>query len=267
MENVMKFLVQDSAISESQLTMTKEAVQHLPHELIGVIPFSNELTSNEPLEGLDYIPYGSTLLTKISYDKGFLGLYFDPNVFTYKNAVLNRNDMLNPDFVGTLREAIVILKEDPDKLWFSRPSHDLKHFVGTVDTGQELFDWFTDALQCQSSGSYKMEPEMDIVLSTPRNLKAEWRWFVVNGEIISGSTYRIDGKLKSVRETDKDIIKIAQEKAKLWLPSECCTLDLALVDDEFKVVEMNCINASGAYDCDMKLVFEKLYEYTVKRNS
>jgi len=261
----MKFLVQDSAISEWQLNKTRNGVQGVPHIFVGVIPFSNEITSNEPLEGLDYIPYGSTLFTKISFERGFTGLYFDPNIFTYKNAVLNRRDMLNPDFVGTLEDALIILKANPERLWFSRPSHDLKHFTGLVETGEELYAWFTDAIECQSEGSYKMDPKMDIVLSEPRNIDAEWRWFVVNGEIISGSTYRIKGQLKSVNETDKEIIRIAQEKAQGWLPSECCTIDIALVDGEYKVVEMNCINASGFYDHDSELIFRKLYEYTVKR--
>ena len=225
----MKFLIQDSLMSEVQLHKSRVAVQELPHELIGVIPFSHEITSNEPIEGLDYIPYGSTLFVKISHKRKFKGLYFDPNEFTYGKAVANRSDMLNHGFIGPLEDALGILQLGSYKLWFARPSNDLKHFVGAVMTGQEYYDWFTDALKCESSGSYKMEPDMMIVLSEPKTIKREWRWFVVGGEVISGSTYRIDGKLKSVRETDKELIKIAQKKAEGWLPSDCCTLDIALV--------------------------------------
>ena len=262
----MKYLIQDSLISNEQLDKTREAVHGLPHEFVGVIPFSHEITSNEPIEGLDYIPYGSTLIVKISHQKGFNGLYFDPDIFTYRNAAKNRNDMLNAGiFIGPLKDALTILKADPKRLWFSRPSNDLKHYVGSVMSGQEFYEWFNDAMKCASSGTYKMEPDMEIVLAEPKTIKREWRWFVVGGEVVSGSTYRIDGKLKSVFETDEELIKIAQKKADIWLPSECCTLDLALVDDEFKVVEMNCINASGFYANDTKWIFERLYDYTVNR--
>ena len=62
---MMKLLIQYNMLEESRLQAIKDAVQHLPHEFVGMIPFSREITHNDgvDLSGTDFIPYGSTLLT------------------------------------------------------------------------------------------------------------------------------------------------------------------------------------------------------------
>jgi hypothetical protein len=70
-------------MNEQQLTLVKQAVKNYPHEFVGVIPFTREITSDNPIEGIDYIPYGSTLFTTLAFQRGWRGLHFDPDVMTY----------------------------------------------------------------------------------------------------------------------------------------------------------------------------------------
>ena len=44
---IMKFLIQYNMLEESRLQAIKDAVQHLPHEFVGMIPFSREITHND----------------------------------------------------------------------------------------------------------------------------------------------------------------------------------------------------------------------------
>ena len=44
-------------------------------------------------------------------------------------------------------------------------------------------------------------------------------------------------------------------------------MDLALVKEGLKVIEFNCINASGFYDHDVKAIMTSLYEYSIKQSS
>lgn len=258
----MKFLIQHNLINPENLLEIKEATEKYPREFVGLIPFSREITSDEPLVGLDFIPYGSTAMTEVALELGWKGLFFDLATANYETFIVNRNDMLNEN-VLRLDEAVEFLANRPaTELWFTRPSLDLKQYTGMVDTAGELFAWLKDRLECACSGSYQLAPDTKIVLSIPKTIDAEYRWFVVGGKVITGSMYRNNGQLYSQEQLDPDVIKEAQSFADKWLPSPCCVMDLALTDYGVKVIEFNCINSSGFYKCNIGKIFDALWEYT-----
>ncbi len=252
-------------MNAEQLEMTRKAVEPFPHQFVGMIPFSREITSDTPIIGNDYIPYGSTLMTTVlQKEHKMKGLFFDLDEFNYAASIKHRNDMLNENMILTLDKTIEFMRADgAGRDWFVRPSHDLKQFSGQVMDAKECADWLEDAKNCDSSGSYKMDSYLPIVIAEPANIQAEWRWFVVGGEVVSGSMYRAHGQLRKMRVVEPELIKEAQEFANGWLPAPCVVMDLALVDDELKVIEFNCINSSGFYDNDVEKIFKSLYNYCV----
>ena len=257
----MKFVIQFNLINEEQLLKIKEGVEKFPHEYVSVLPFSHEIKADGPLEGIDYIPYGSTLFITLAHELKWKGCYFDLNTFHYKASVDNRKDMLNSN-VLTIKEALEFLKTQPeDKQWFTRPSKDLKQFTGLVNPTHELISYFTNALLADSSSIAQLKPDTDIVLCEPQNIDAEYRWFVVNRKIVSGSYYRHSGFMMRKQITDPEMIKEAQTFADGWLPHDNCVMDLALVDGKIKVIEFNCLNGSGFYDNDVNAIFEALWNY------
>jgi hypothetical protein len=257
----MKFLIQHNLINQNHLQIIKDSIIDYPHEFIGLIPFTTEITSNEELIGIDFIPYGSTSLTNIAYDKGWKGLHFDLKYFNYEEAVKNRNDMLNNGLIWPLKEIIEFLKTEKEKDWFIRPSEDLKQFSGCIMSTLEIIEWLEDRMLCASSGSYQLDPNTMIVLDKPKNISAEWRWFIVDRKIISGSVYRYNKQLFNKEELDIDVINEAQEFADGWLPDPCCVMDLALIENDLKVIEFNCINSSGFYHHNIKNIFDVLWSY------
>lgn len=251
-------------MNEQQLQATKHAVEQFPHRYVGLIPFSREITSDEPLTGTDHIPYGSTLFTTLASALKWEGLHFDLNTFNYQAACANRDDMLNGEYILTVEEAVMFMQHDTHGAhndWFIRPSKDLKQFSGQVIEAAECAAWLQDAMQCASSGSYQLDKDEIVVVATPKPIQAEWRWFIVNGKIVDGSMYRARGQLVKKHETDADVIAEAQTFADKWLPDPCCVMDLALVDDKLKVIEFNCINSSGFYNHDVDKIFAALYNY------
>lgn len=259
---VMKFIIQHNLINPENLHKIKDAINDYPHEFVGVIPFSHEITSDEPLIGKDFIPYGSTLLTTLASELEWKGCYFDLTTANYETFIQNRDDMLN-DNVIRLDEAVEFLSNRPkNELWFTRPSKDLKEYSGMVDNANDLYEWLNDRLKCACSGSYQLQPDTMIVLSKPKSIDAEYRWFIVDGKVITGSMYKNNGQLFSQEQLDPDVIKEAQKFADKWLPSPCCVMDLALLTtSEVKVIEFNCINSSGTYSCNIKSIFDALWEY------
>jgi len=258
----MKFVLQHNLMSAEQLAICKDALTNIPHLFVGVIPFSHEITSDEPLIGQDFIPYGSTLFTNIAYDLKWKGLHFDLNTFNYGAAIQNRDDMLNEDLILKLSAAITFLRTRPENdEWFIRPSEDLKQFSGQVIQAKECADWLTDAMNCDSSGSYHLSADTMVVLAEPRNIQAEWRWFIVDGKIVDGAMYRFNNQLVKKHELEADVIAEAQQLADGWLPDSCCVMDTALVDDKLYVVEFNTINSSGMYNHDTRKIFTALYNF------
>jgi len=248
-------------LQESGLRPIINAVRTYPHEFVEVIPFSYEIHTNTELVGTDYIPYGSTLFTNIACMKQLKGLHFDLDQFNYAAALSNRTDMLNQN-VMVVTEAIEFLSHQPkESFWFARPSQDLKHFSGAVNTAIEWKDALTDMVACASSGSYRLDASTEVVVCPPQEIDCEWRWFIVGGKIVTGSIYRIHNQLRSIEELDQTVIDEAQELANGWLPDSCCVMDVALVGDTVKIIEFNCINSSGFYACNVDKIFAALWEF------
>lgn len=257
----MKFVIQWNLMNEEALQKIKSAVEKYPHEYIEMIPFSRDINPEQTTK--DIIPYGSTLLTTYAYEHGWTGLSFDLSKFNYEEACNNREDMLNDCSVDSLDSIVDLLTifSDEDQKWFIRPSEDLKQFSGQVMTAKEIIEFLIDARECASSGSYHLSGDTKIVLTEPQEIQAEWRWFIVGGKVVSGSMYRAHGQMRQIRETDVNVIAEAQRFADLWLPAPNCVMDLALVGDELKVIEFNCINASGFYDSDVEAIIDSLWVY------
>lgn len=257
----MKFIIQHNLINAQSLENIRVATQHLPVVYVGAIPFSEEITSNELIEGTDYIPYGSTLLSRVAAKRGWEGLHYDLDKLNYENFVVNRNDMLNWNVI-TAKNAYDFLMHSAkdDEEWFTRPSLDNKQYSGCVMGTVELREWLLSMME-SGPGSYYMSPDAKIVLDSPQEISAEWRWFIVGGKVITGSMYRAHNQMNVKRELDASVIEEAQRMADVWLPCDCVVMDTCLVDGEMKVIEFNCINSSGFYDNDIKSVFDALYDY------
>ena len=243
------------------LDKLKVAVAKYPHEFVGVIPFSKDIIGDFDRESKNYIPYGSTLFTNLAYDNGWTGLHFDLSTFNYETALQNRADMLN-DNIDTIENHLNALSyQDANMELFIRPSEDLKKFSGQIMKVGEMYEWLQDAITCVSSGTYKLEMDTKILVCQPKNIQAEWRWFIVGGKIIDGSMYRHKGQMYKKHETDADVIAEAQLLADMWLPDMCVVMDTALVNDEVKVIEFNCINSSGFYDHDINKIIDAIWKY------
>lgn len=257
-ETTIDFVVQHNLLSNDLLTAVKDAVQNLPHQFVGLIPFSREITSDKPIEGTNHIPYGSTSFVEATHALGWRGLSFDIEQFSYETACANRDDMLNGGNIHPAAKILEFLKTLPeDENIFMRPAHDLKQFSGSVYSVRDAVDFLTDAMQTASSGSYKIDRNMLLVVAQSKNILIEWRWFIIGGKVIDGSMYRRNGQLTKNHVNDEGLKTFSQLLADKWLPDSCCVMDTALLDSgETKVVEFNCINASGFYDHDIKKILK-----------
>lgn len=239
------------------LTVTKQ-----PHVYFGVdSPESLMRTAGEYC-GNNLLPYGSVNLVRIAQEKGWKHLYFDEDKFKVSEWIKQRGEqMLNHDSrVGRLCDVITELPNGTS--WFGRPLRDMKDFAGFKGTAAELRRW-ADNL---SVGDCSFDNTIEVAIASVKNIQMEWRYFIVDRKIITGSTYRFKGGIMRIREGSPDVLREAQELAYGWLPHETCVMDLALCDDKVKIVEFNGINASGFYDHDINAFVLAMSKYAEKVN-
>lgn len=259
------WVLQTNLIDIHQVTDVVNALKSISAHYtdVSVIPFSDEFVTPLELTHTNIIPYGSTKLCKIAERRGWLGLFFDRSTFRVDAWNKQRTDMLNGDAeTMTVKEAMGVFEtRDPDSVWFIRPIEDLKQFNGTVTTAKEIAHWMSSV----ESGNFSFDESTVVSVASPKQLLAEWRYFVVNRKVVSGSLYRMRGLKLTRRETDREVLEEAQRFADKWLPHETCVMDLALTPDGVKVIEFNCLNSSGFYYHDVGAIVSAVDQYFNKK--
>lgn len=243
----MKLIVQSSGMDDTNTARVMDACLELglPYDEVGFMLFANKVIGLEKAEEGD-IFYGSTNLMEVLYRTQYAsGVFYNEN-FDVRVWAANRDDMLNVPEVMTVGE---FLKGTGEV--FVRPVGDFKAFDGgTVGDRAAWYD------QNSYKGTRFNESEL-VAVSTPREILAEYRFFIIGGEIFTGSMYRYMGRL-SKRNMDASLMhfRLLAEK---WLPHENVVMDVAITPEGIKVIEFNCINCSGLYDCDEKKIVKALY--------
>jgi len=259
----MKWLIQDSltwAALENNIRPLVVALRELniPFASIGVVPFTIpsrknavKLQLNRTVTGLDdHDPeektmfYGSTKLVEITSGwRDFRpGVFYDDRWFDPQNWIGKRPDLLNENIkvisVGQLKRDWV------SNVSFIKPVT-VKAFTGQVIEVEEHKDWLDE---------YRDVPaNVMVCVSDCVNIEREWRFFIVNGEIITGSLYNKFGCRITKEPITPEVWNKAREMAKVWMPSQNIVMDICKLNNgEFKVVEWNCLNASGFYNSDCK---------------
>lgn len=160
----------------------------------------------------------------------------------YKDFILNKNATIT-----TLKEAQV----SSDKV-FVRPILDTKSFNGRVFTREEFLEFQNDSINSKQGTP---NSDIQILLSQPQTIGQEHRHYIVDGEIVTSSRYKLAGQPNFSEDADPAVIKLVNKAMKTWVPARAFVLDTYISGDDIGIVEIGCICHAGLYDIDiMKLV-------------
>ena len=99
-------------------------------------------------------------------------------------------------------------------------------------------------------------------LAEPKQIQKEWRLFVVDNEIVSASKYMENGALnKSNQDIPNEMLSFAKTNIKKYRIADIYTLDIALCNDEYKIIECNCFNGTGFYDHDIEQIVKAINDF------
>lgn len=259
----MHHIIQEDMFHEFGFRRLVDAMKtlNLSYGIIKIIPFSHEVRHVDGILTGGAVPtmvWGMTTVEEVAKHRGWV-----PGVFKNENfdmRVLNEkygSDMLNSDAKFYKLGEVPVYEGSA----FIRPVHDTKSFTGGLIDGGELEKW--------KQGLYELRREFttldlntEVLVAHPKEVRSEARFFVVGGQVVAGSTYRVDRRVlyKSV-DSDNPLYmpfkEYAQRMVDKWQPAEAFVMDIGLTD-EFKVIEINCLNSSGFYDSDMTQVVKAI---------
>jgi len=257
----MHHVVQENLFHEYGFNVLVDALQayNLPYTIVKVIPFLHELAPDlNFLTDIKVMTWGGTTLGGIARMKGwqpgqFMNANFDMRRlhFEYGEHMLNRDARFctfgDLAFEGEM---------------FVRPVHDSKSFTGMVIASEKMTAWKDRVVAVSNDGFATLRPETEVTYASVKDIELEARFFVVDGQVITGSSYRSLGRQIMYQRVEynnplmRPMLDFAQRMVKRWSPDRAFVIDIAQVDGVYYVIEINCINHAGFYACDMCAVLK-----------
>jgi ATP-grasp domain, R2K clade family 3 len=220
-----------------RMVQALELDDHVPH-LVALtkgtdIPPIPDLPDEGPI-----VCHGQGFITRaLHHPRLKHGLFFNPDRFRWEafrsgweGAILSSDGR-----VMALSDAKDFLQSGATA--FVRPDSDTKVFDGGV----------YDASSLTTATEGIAVPSTPVVVASPCSIQAEWRFFVVAGEIVGCSEYRRFGRPSIVGAVPHLAIELAAQLALRWSPADVYCLDLASCGDRIGVLEANCFNGSRFY--------------------
>lgn len=139
--------------------------------------------------------------------------------------------------------------KEPGFLFHVRPCEDTKTFTGMVSTRSAWDEYVTWRLNGKKS---KLKKDTPIQISSLKEIYEEIRFFIVDGKIITASTYRKNDRMFLQENNEPILYDFVNDMIKLYQPANSFVMDIAKTKNGLKIIELNCINCSGFYDVDMQ---------------
>jgi hypothetical protein len=258
----MHWVLQDNIFSEQGWNVLVETLQrfNIPFSEHKVVPFIGELLPDpEPIEG-PVICIGSYSMRHIAKKKGW-----NPGVFDLEpqNFLVQKKHwgelMLNYDSMVLPFKDVYL-----DEPRFVRPIDDSKYFAGKVFDPDEFNRWRVSIVDLKQETGISLTPETLVQICKPHKIYSENRFWIVDGKIVTASTYKIGHRVAYSPDVDTkfyDFVRqlfdpFLQREGRPWLPHEAFVIDVCDTPEGIKIVEINTLNSSGFYAGDVqKLVF------------
>ena len=242
---------------------------NIPHAIVKPVPFFDRLLpadfdSHEYKGSIDALTgavidesglimcCGSLTLARIAHQRGWKPGHFNNENFTFEKwRQAWGENLLNFDaIVTTVGKVTPIWNE-----FFIRPVEDTKSFSGMVVTWDEWSKWINGVLELNDC--WNVKNDTGVMFCPLKKIYTETRFFVVDGKLITWSEYKLGVEVHYSRKmVSQNVIDYAQKMVDIWQPSRAFVIDIAETPEGMKVVEINCFNSAGFYDCDVAKIVE-----------
>lgn len=96
-----------------------------------------------------------------------------------------------------------------------------------------------------------------LMMASVRKIEAEYRFIIINNEIVDNSSYLINNKPNIIEKASISFSYFVESLLEKWVPTDNFIIDIASVNGEPKVIEVNNIHCSRFYGCSINKVINK----------
>lgn len=271
----MHYLIQHNLFRDNHQERLLETLvkYNLPFTLVKIFPFINKIVDVNDVPTTPYevteLPdllvsdpnnvfvFGGVKMARIAHLNNWKpGSMFNENhdysVYSqhYKENLLNCDSIVQP----------ISKQIDWDRLeYFIRPTQDSKSFTGKVFNKIEWEEFIENQLHNYRSESFNEATLIQIAI--PKLIYKEYRFWVVNGEIVTGSSYPVNFNIDYIDPIEDSAVEFAQRMVDTFQIAKAFVIDVCLTDNGWKIVELNCINHAGFYKSNIGKIIESLENY------
>jgi len=142
---------------------------------------------------------------------------------------------------------------------FIRPDSNMKTFNGmALNSMYKLEDYCYD----------KIDPDTLVIVAPYKKILYEWRFIVVDRQVITGSQYKKNGRKDINPYCPEGAAFMAQEIAnEEWMPDSVFVIDIGMTCDHIGLIEIGSFNCAGLYECDRSKIVEYVSKVAIKEHS
>lgn len=255
----MYYIIQENTFREANYNKLVDTLDRmeLPYEIVKVLPFVDDFQFNTDRK--DVFCFGSVKMSRVAkkygwYPGSLLNENHDYTLYSqyYKDNLLNYDSIIQK-FGDDIKTS---------ELFFARPVLDDKTFTGRVF---DIYEWNEFKERHFSSGHEStLNKETLIQVSSVKKILKEFRFWVIGGEVVTGSLYKTGTFANSSEIVDDGALEFCKEMVKIYQIADAFVMDIcdAIIDGErqYKIVELGCCNSAGFYQCDMQKMINAIEE-------
>lgn len=241
----MKWLIQKTKIEHEKIIELIDILEKAGIDYDIVYPFEDKVIMQNKKNYIydneeKYFVCGSySLVRNVKKSRPDAVFSLDEYKFNDFINIFGKNNFVNTD-AKIINYNDILWNEEK---YFIRPLNDDKSFNGGTYTKNDIIEY-----------------NGDVVIAKVKHINKEHRFFIINGKISSASLYKINGEISTSSVIDEGAILFVEKMIKKF-DFPCFVIDIATIENEYKIVELNCINASGFYDINLYRLINSVLEY------
>jgi hypothetical protein len=270
----MFWVVQDNVFSEAGHEALLQALEtgHIDYVLCRFLPHTHKLVPHDldlsQYENTDQMPEiqvpqnrlimvcGATLMNVVAKERGWVpGTFLNENFHYTKWKEHWGDNLLNS--IAVVGELATLEIPWADTYMFIRPCEDTKAFTGLVIHESDFPAWRREILSTGRDPKW-LGPKTMVVASPHQDILAEYRFFVVDGRICTGSMYKLGNRVTYDAYVNPIVSDFAKQMIQQWQPSRGFVIDIAETAEGPKIIEINNLNSSGFYCCDVSKIVQTI---------
>ena len=258
----MHWIIQENFCREASWDSLVEFLERMqiPYSMHKVVPFVGDLIPEPVINEKNVIVMGSYALRHPAKRHGWIPGVFDLHEHDFERQREHwGKHMLNFDSrVCTFRD----IEFGDEPVLFIRPIHDSKVFSGNVYDPELVAEWKRNLALGDLGNGSSLGLETPVQVCIPKQIYAEYRYWIVAGQIATRSQYKRGDRVVASPEVDERIDEYVRARVAEWQPAEAFVIDVCETPERYKIVEINTLNAAGYYAANLpKLVMalEEMY--------